>query len=783
MDYSIATLLSYFIDDKLVAGKFLEKKLGCESPESSEALQIVLDALEKMGVLVKERGKYKRSFQEDLVEARLRCSSKGFCFAIQDDEDATDIYVREGNLSNAWNGDRVLVKVIKDGTRRKSPEGAVYLILDRANPSLLAQVKKAEDSYRAVPLDDRLLFELELKDEGQNLKEAVDHLVHVSVLRYPIAQHLPLGEVTKVLGSDAETAADTDIVSCKHDLPLGWSPEAIEALQNLPKAIEPEELKKRQDYRKLDLVTFSDGPRGETLPWQEVALSLETKKNEWRVGIHVTDIAHYIAEESLLDQLARKRGTTVYLDELVCPIFPEGLMGRCSLIPDEDRLALSFFLTVDDRGEVTEFEYHSSVVKVDRQLTFTEVQKSLADPDSMGKEMQPYNDLLQQLFFQLCPLIKSQRLQRGSFNLQTEKISPCLDEGRLGVIMTQEVLPIRALLAELMVVLQREVALQLQALGVPGLYCGQMPPDGEDLTDIVRLAENLELGIKIDLEGEITAQNYHHFSQAFQSLPSKAVLNYLLANTLKQEKYFSHPAPHFALAYESGYSRCISPAQRYGDLVVQRLLKLVLTEGRDRRTKQMKTGVELNSHTCRNEISWNVLPPNLQEAIEGDIHHLVLGLNDREQTAEDAERDLQGLKKAEKMKARTGEIFRGLITGVQSYGFFVQIFDLLAEGLVHVSSLKDDWYEFRSRQCALVGRKSRTSYRLGNEVDVQVRSVDYYRQQIDLGTVSNINSPQNEANTAPVDDDDKDDDQEEDNGIDWDAMDDGDDDEGGAVIF
>lgn len=284
MDYSIATLLSYFVDDKLVAGKFLEKKLGCESPEAIEALQIALDALEKMGVLVKERGKYKRVTREDVVEARLRCSSKGFCFAIQDDEDATDIYVREGNLSNAWNGDRVLVKVIKDGTRRKSPEGAVHLILDRANPSLLAQVKKSEDNYRAVPLDDRLLFELELQDKEQNLGEAVDHLVHVSVLRYPIAQHPPLGEVTKVLGSDAEAAADTDIVSCKHDLPLGWTPEAIEALQSLPKVIEPGELKKRQDYRKLQLVTFGDGPRGETLPWQEVALSLESQANQWQVG-------------------------------------------------------------------------------------------------------------------------------------------------------------------------------------------------------------------------------------------------------------------------------------------------------------------------------------------------------------------------------------------------------------------------------------------------------------------------------------------------------------------
>ncbi|MEY2984737.1 MAG: 3-to-5 exoribonuclease RNase [Cyanobacteriota bacterium] len=773
MDYSIATLLSYFVDDKLVAGKFLEKKLGCDRPETREALHIVLDALERLGILVKERGKYKRPVQEDVLEAKLRCSSKGFCFAIQDDEDAADIYIREGNLSNAWNGDRVLVKVIKDGTRRKSPEGTVHLILDRANPSLLAQVKKVNQQFRAVPLDDRLLFELELQPDAQNLQEAVDHLVHVSVLRYPIAQHPPVGEVTKILGSDAEAAADTDIVCCKHDLPLGWPNAVIEAVQALPTAIEPEDLKNRQDYRQLPLLTFRDDGQGDGLVWQEVAVSLETGQNHWRIGIHITDIAHYIAEDSLLDQTARKRGVAIYLEDQTCPLFPETLMGRCSLTPAEDRLALSFFLTVDDQGDVIGFEYHSSVVNVDRQLSFSEVQHFLADPDSLPQDLHPYSNTLQQLFFHLCPLIKSQRLQRGSFNLQAEHTPPLLDEGRLGAILVQEHLPVRALLAEIMVVLQYQVAQQLQALGLPGLYCGQTPPDWEDLTDILKLSENLALGIPIDMEADVSSQDYHRLSQAFQSLSSKAVLNHLLAQTLKKSKYFSHPTPHFGLAYQSGYTHCIAPAQRYGDLMIQRLLKLVLSDGRDRRTKQMKTGVNLRDHTCRGEINWNVLPPNLHDAIEGDLHQLVLRLNDRGQVADDAEKDLQGLKKAEKMKARTGQVFRGLITGVQSYGFFVQIFDALAEGLVHVSSLKDDWYEFRGRQCALVGRKNRISYRLGDEVDVQVKSVDYYRQQIDLAT---INGSIGHTNDDAVDNHNG----EDGEALDWDG---GDEEEEGTIIL
>ena len=199
MEFSIATLLSYFSDNKLVAAKHLEKKLGCEDNTSIQQLQAILDTLELVGILEKERGKYRRILEDNLVQAKLRCSSKGFCFAIQDNEDEEDIYVREAHLSNAWNGDRVLVKIIKEGTRRRSPEGEVKLILERSNPSLLAQVKKDNQNYHAIPLDDRLLFELSLAEEGSSLEKAVDHLVHVSVVRYPIGEHPPVGKVTRVL--------------------------------------------------------------------------------------------------------------------------------------------------------------------------------------------------------------------------------------------------------------------------------------------------------------------------------------------------------------------------------------------------------------------------------------------------------------------------------------------------------------------------------------------------------------------------------------------------------
>jgi ribonuclease R len=736
MEFSIATLLSHFSEDKLVAAKVLEKKLGCEDEENIQKLQIVLDALERIGILVKERGKYRRVNEENVVEAKLRCSSKGFCFAIQDDEDADDIYVRESHLSNAWNGDRVLVKIIKEGSRRRSPEGEVRLILERANPSLLAQVKRGDSNYHAIPLDDRLLFELALKENGNNLEQAVDHLVHVSVVRYPIGQSPPLGTVTRILGSDAEAAADTDIVCCKHDLPQTFLPAVLKATEALSTDSLAAEIKKRKDLRKLLTFTIEEDIERDHPSFIENAFTLEKLRGKkWQLGIHITDVAHYIEPDSALDKAARKRGTAIYMGQKVIPLLPEAVTHLCSLVPNEERLAISILITVDETGQLLEFEILPTVISVDYQLSYQHVQSLLNNPETIESNMVEVVDRLKLLLFNISPPIKAQRIGRSSFEILSEMSLPYKDEGRIGVVLVSSVLPVRSLLTEIMVLAGKIVADHLFALGVPSIYCAQSEPDWDELEDVLKLANNLGLAQELESDEDVTSHDYQNLTQAFSKTSAVRILNYLLLATLKSAKYSSHPASHFGLAYEDRYTHCVSPGQRYADLLVQRVLKIVFAEGRDRRQKQAKAGVNLGSSTAHGKINWNVLPPQTQEKLEEQLHAIVSHLNEREKLAEDAEKDLQGLKKAEKMKERTGQVFRGLITGVQSYGFFVEIEDLLVEGLVHVSSLKDDWYEYRSRHSCLVGRKNRIAYRLGDEVEVEVKSVDYYRQQIDLVTV------------------------------------------------
>jgi ribonuclease R len=749
MEFSIATLLTNFTNDKLVAAKGLEKKLNCQDESCLKRLYIALDLLEKIGILVKERGKYRRVPEEGVIEAKLRCSSKGFCFAIQEAEGAEDIYIRESHLSTAWNGDRVLVKLTKEGSRRRSPEGEVRLILERSNQSLLARVKQTDTGFRAVPLDDRLLFEINLQPNGHNLAEAINHLIHVEIQRYPLGQYPPIGRVVKILGSDAEAAADVDLVSCKHDLPQTFSAQVLEAAASLPSQLSKTDLKGRVDLRSLLTLSFNSSPLHPTLI--ENAFTLEkTKADQWQLGVHIADVAHYITPESPLDREALKRGSCVYLGETVLPLFPEAVEQRCSLLPGRDRLAISVLLTLDSAtGQLVEFEIQPTVIQVDHQLSEQEVQAILTGQPPEAISEQSSNSLpaaVGEMLHQLSALsqsLQAQRQQRGSFEL---KLPPrhysYYDEGVLGVFVLADS-TLEARLKELIVMANQVVATHLQALGVPAIYRVQPAPDLEDVQEMIKLASNLGVELRLEQEDVVQPADFKRFTEQFaQSGDSEQVLTYLLQATLKPAVYSTTPQPHFGLALPA-YTHSNSPLRRYPDLLIQGILHTLFEQGRDRRTTRAKESVNLRHSSSHGNITWNVLPPEEQQELETDLARIIVQLNDRDKEVQEAEDDLAGLQKAQLMKQRTGDVFQGLITGVQSYGFFVEIEvpdangrPVRVEGLVHVSSLKDDWYEYRARQQALFGRKNRASYRLGDRVAVQVKSVDYYRQQIDLVTVN-----------------------------------------------
>lgn len=724
MQFSISSLLANFSDDKLIAPKVLEKKLDCEEGEGLHQLQIALDALERVGILVKERGKYRRLYEEGVVEGRLRCSSKGFCFAIQEQEGSEDVFVRENQLSTAWNGDRVLVKVTREGRRKRSPEGEVKLILERSNPSVIARIKQTESGFRAVPLDDRLLFEVEILANGTvaDLTTVVDQLVHVIIVRYPLGAYPPLGEINQVLGEDAQSAPAIDLICCKHDLPHQFSGVAQGAAIALNKELEHPSLADRQDLRKLQTIVLD-------WPWQEAqaAFSLASLGSQtWQLGIHISDVAAQVPFNSALDREVRRRALAVATQDLTIPLFPPELTAL-RLVTGGDRPCLSLLVTITGQGEVQAYEIQPTVVRVDQTLNPEEVATLLAK-----KAKSSLKDWLQTLA-QISTGLSDQRQERGTLAAPLNLTLPMGygDEGIFTALQSRDGLDP----SSLMILANELLGNHLANLSLPAIYRHQEPPELYAIQDFIKLAQNLDLPLNLSDTSKVTSQDYQRFIQQLQASDLADVLLELLCDTLKVPADTATPAPHFGLALTGPYAHCCAPLQRYSDVLNQRVLHGLLSKGRDRRTARAKESVNLRHHSCLDQVNWNVLPPDDQRDLEGAIADILPGLQEQERTVYQAWKDLQGLLRVRRVQACAGETRPGIITGVQSYGFFVELIDFSVEGLVHVSSLKDDWYEYRSQAQTLTGRRNRLRYRLGDRVDVMIKNVDSYRQQVDLAVV------------------------------------------------
>ncbi|PZU97335.1 MAG: RNAse R [Pseudanabaena sp.] len=745
MEFSITQLLENFSDDKLVTPKAIEKKLGISDDNKSvRRLQVALDALEKIGILEKDKGRYRRIQEEGLIEGRLRCSSKGFCFAIQDSEGAEDIYVRESRLSNAWNGDRVLVRVTKDGVRRRSPEGEVRLILERSNPTLLSTVKLVEDSYRAVPLDDRLLFEVELvpDDETPDLSAALGKLVHLEMVRFSLGNHLPLGRILQILGDDAESTNDIDLVCCKHNLPRRFSAKALTAAASLPRGVRKADLKHRLDLRKTLTVRVGNAS----------AISIVASESGWDLGVHIPDVATYVGAGSALDMEARKRLRSFFLGDTVLPMLPE-----MNVFNQPEYLTMSVLIKLDHEGNLLSFEIQPSAILVRANLSYQRAQqildgKDTVDEDAPSQEIDTEVEELVHLIAKVGALLQESSNAIRLVLPQTP--SQEADEGVRGITVVPLTLPISGAVTEVMILANKAIASHLQSLGIPSIYLRQVPPDQGKVDDWTKLLESMGISTPLEIPDQVQVADIHNILQQVNQLEqdtTQDILKYLLLSMFKTNEYVLTPSLHFGLGLiDQPYVHGVFPQNHYGDLLIQRILHTVFEEGRDRRSIRIKDGVNLRSSSAHGQVNWSVLPPETERQLIEDLEAIVLKLNQADALYHRSISDLDGLRKAEFMRSHTGENFYGIITSVQSYGFFVEIESLLVEGLVHVSSLKDDWYEFplingkgRARASTLlVGRRSGRQYCLGDRVKVQVKGVDYYRQQIDLVAVSPQSTPE-----------------------------------------
>jgi ribonuclease R len=739
MKFTVADLLDQLSETEPTPVAGLEKSLGLSTQLERDQLRIGLEGLSRLALVVEAESGLTRLATPDLVPARLRCSSKGFCFALREDG-GEDIYIRDHQLNHAWNGDRVLVKITREGGRRRSPEGGVQCILSRGTVSLLAQVERRENgSLAAIPLDDRLLTSIELPESDLNHADRADEsVVEVSIDRFPVGQFGARGHVARSLPVKGGEAADRDLLLTKHH--LHGRPAAPRS------TLRPPEEKGRQDLTGLPVLlpTGWQGSEAPALP----GLSLESREEGgWRLWVHAPAVAERISTGGSLDLWLAQQGEAICAGNQWLPLLSAPLAKASRLAEGERREAVSVALDLAADGSLEHFRFCLSTIQPTARLEATALvalaerkPKARTVPAAL-KPLKDHLPLVENLLA-LASLLRQRRIEAGSLDLDLalppldslgDLRIPPPDASREGWLVQLPESEPMALLREAVLLAQRALGRHLAALQLPALFARNAPADPDDLNEVAKGALALEIPLELGAEGNADAAD---LAAAFAATDRSRALQQLLRDALQPVELDSQAGPHALAGEAEAYAPWCCPTLHYADLWNQQLLATLLSQGKDRPSVRHKNGVDLASDSCHGSTDWAILtPPLLAPFQEALAHGLAKRLNGRSRFVLEFQADGLAMAQARFAEPLVGQTLTGVISGVQSYGFFVEVPPSQVEGLVHVSSLKDDWYEYRSRQNRLVGRKNRRTYMVGDSVEVVIQKVDALRHQIDLAVV------------------------------------------------
>jgi ribonuclease R len=681
-----------------------------------------LKGLVSDGALLQIRGnRFGVAEKMNLVSGRLQTNPGGFGFVVPDQtapgRARQDIYIAPANLTDAMHGDRVVVRIERQSER--GPEGKIIRVLERSHVTIVGRFEvDAADLGYVVPFDRRVLADLHVPS-GQWMSAEPGDMVLVEIVRWPSATRGPVGRVTEVLGRIEEPGVDTQIIIRKHNIPDEHSEESVAEAQRLGGIVRERDIRGRTDFRSVTTVTI-DGEHARDF---DDAITLERLANGgWWLGVHIADVAHYVQEGSALDEEAYDRGTSVYFPERAVHMFPAELAtGLCSLNPHVDRLVQSCLMEVDERGNVVRYEIHEGVINSDARMTYTAVNAILTDRDpetiARYRALTPMFELMHELF----EILNARRRRRGAIDFDLPETEVVLSEfGEIEAIIPSERNVAHRLIEEFMLLANETVAAHLVAHDMPALHRVHEAPDVKKVEDFNAFLTTI--GYSLESGGAVRPQHFQKLIDRIRGTPEERPIAALMLRTMQKARYDAAPLGHFGLAAEH-YTHFTSPIRRYPDLVVHRMLR-ALRHGK-------------LSDTRRGE---------LQEALPEIARHT----SEMERRADDAERELLQWKKVRFMADKVGDEFQGYITGVAQFGLFVELIEHYVEGLVHISSMADDYYRFVAQEHALRGENTKRVYRLGDKVLVQVVRVDMERRQVDLGLVEILDAVRREVRPRAI---------------------------------
>jgi ribonuclease R len=698
VDFSSSRILQLMTEeDRPLLLREILRRLGLEKEQRHQAREVLKD-LAAEGKVVRIRGnRYGLASKMNLIVGRIKAHPEGYGFVIPEAEGEEDLFISPRNLKDAMHGDRVVARI--ESIRRKGKEGSVIRILERKTRKVVGKFMRAKNYAYILPEDERILQEVFIP-EGETKRARPNQIVVAEITQYPVERTRPVGKVTHILGYPDDPEIEPQIIIHKYDLPDRFTSAALKEALGFPPVPSSQECRDRVDLRGIPTFTID----GENAKDFDDAVSVERGRNGGvKLYVSISDVSHYVGEETALDNEAYLRGTSVYFPDRAIPMFPPELSNEiCCLHPNVDRLTLTAELAYDGNGQRREVRFYPSVIRSNERLTYTWVRKILVDRNPEWREK--FSPLLPSLdlMADLCQELRRRRIARGALDFDLPEPEVILNlQGETEDIIRAERSLAHQVIEEFMIAANEAVADFIVEKGLPLLFRIHEPPK-QEATDEFRRFISL-LGYKMRKEPNPSSKEFQNVLSEVRGRPEERVVNEILLRSMKWAKYSSKNLGHFGLASEA-YTHFTSPIRRYPDLIVHRLLKRVVAGG------------EINVS---------------EEVLGKKADHL----SNRERVAMEAEREILDRYRVRFMRDKIGEEFEGVISGVTAFGFFVELRDIFVEGLVRVTSLHDDYYQYHEKKYCLVGERTHKTFRIGDEVRVRVDRVDVERRHIDFGMI------------------------------------------------
>ncbi|WP_034538223.1 ribonuclease R [Carnobacterium inhibens] len=699
----------------------ISEGMGMTSAADFKILVSSLAEMEREGKLfLNKKGHFKLPSNDPVLTGIFRASDRGFGFVAIEDEDK-DIYIPPNMTNYALDGDKVTVDIIKPAEpwSDKGAEGKIKAIVERNFTQLVGEFYAYSEEgieetglYGYIDPQDKKITDFRVFIEAEGIKPVDGSIVVVEITLYPDDEfpRSMQGLVKKVVGHINDPGIDILTIVYKHGILTEFSKEALQQADEVPEKISEADFSGRRDLRNEVLVTI-DGEDAKDL---DDAVGLKRLDNgNYHLGVHIADVSYYVTENSPLDAEAFERGTSVYLTDRVIPMIPQRLSnGICSLNPNVDRLAMSCEMEITPEGEIVGHEIFQSVIKTTKRMTYTEVNQIVTDKNPVTRE--EYSDLVDmfELMETLHHTLEKKRKSRGAIDFDTKEAKIIVDpEGKpLDIVLRERGVGER-LIESFMLAANETVSEHFTRMEVPLIYRVHEQPDSDRMQKFMEFVTAFGITIK-GTSQDVSPKTLQKVVNSVKGKPEEQVVSTMMLRSMKQAKYDVEPLGHFGLGAEF-YSHFTSPIRRYPDLILHRLIRSYGENG---------TG------SAQKEKWANRLPDIAVETSKA------------ERRAVDAERETDALKKTEYMADKVGEIYEGIIGSVLKFGIFVELPNTV-EGLVHISNMKDDYFNYIEEQMMLVGERTGVVYRIGQKVKVKITKADPETREIDFELVPDPDAP------------------------------------------